>query len=220
VQIPHFSEANHPIVKSLFHHSDGELLTLSQRHPEQGKYFTAIFCRYSPIVFTLIRHSARSPVQADYLFAMTWRHIFYELGGLDLHYETTLGSNSFQNWLINQTAFCINQADLPPVEEIHYDLKAAPPPLWCYLEQALEQLQPVMRLMVVMAQTFHWSETRIAAYLQAEGEAISPAQVRQELTHAYQILEDALPEDIRQIYLGGEATYSQKMMGSLEAQLF
>jgi hypothetical protein len=159
-------------------------------------------------------------VQADYLFAMTWRHIFYELGGLDLHYETTLGSNSFQNWLINQTAFCINQADLPPVEEIHYDLKAAPPPLWCYLEQALEQLQPVMRLMVVMAQTFHWSETRIAAYLQAEGEAISPAQVRQELTHAYQILEDALPEDIRQIYLGGEATYSQKMMGSLEAQLF
>jgi hypothetical protein len=206
VQIPHFSESNHPIVKSLFHHSDQELLTLFQRHPEQGKYFTTIFCRYSPIVYTLIRHSARSPVQAEYLFALTWRHIFYELGGLDLRSDSTPGTSSFQNWLINMTAFCINQADLPPVEEIHYNLQVAPPPLWCYLEQALEQLQPVMRLMVIMSQTFHWSETRIAAYLQAEGETLSPAQVRTQLQKGYQVLEAALPEDIRQIYLSGEAT--------------
>lgn len=220
MQIPHFSESNHPIVKSLFHHSDRELLTLFQRHPEQGKYFTALFCRYSPIVYTLIRHSARSPVQAEYLFALTWRHIFYELGGLDLRHEAASSSNSFQNWLINQTAFCINQADLPPVEEIHYDLKTAPPPLWCYLEQALEQLQPAMRLMVIMAQTFNWSETRIAAYLQAEGEPLSPAQVKLELEKGYQVLERALPEDIRLIYLGEDATQLQNRMGSLEAQPF
>ena len=210
MQIPHFSESNHPIVKSLFHHSDQELLTLFQRHPEQGKYFTAIFCRYSPIVFTLIRHSARSPVQADYLFALTWRHIFYELRGLDLRQqEATLGSNSFQSWLINQTAICINQADLPPVESIHYDIQAAPPPLWCYLEQALEQLPPVIRLMVVMAQTFHWSETRIAAYLQAEGEVLSPAQAKTMLHQGYQLLEEGLPEDIREIYLS-QATYTER----------
>ena len=210
MQIPHFSEANHPIVKSLFHHSDQELLTLFQRHPEQGKYFTAIFCRYSPIVYTLIRHSARSPVQAEYLFALTWRHIFYELGGLDLRYESAAGTSSLQNWLINMTAFCINQAELPPVEEIHYNLEAAPPPLWCYMEQSLEQLQPMMRLMTIMAQTFHWSETRIAAYLQAEGEVISPAQVRLELEKGYQALESALPDDIRQIYLGEAAMPSQE----------
>ncbi|HEY9726869.1 MAG TPA: sigma-70 family RNA polymerase sigma factor [Chroococcales cyanobacterium] len=208
MQIPHFSEANHPIVKSLFHQSDRELLTLFQRHPEQGKYFTAIFCRYSPIVYTLIRHSARSPVQADYLFALTWRHIYHEMRGLNLNYDTTPGSASFQNWLINQTAICINQAELPPVESIHYDLQSAPPPLWCYLEQALEQLPPVIRLMVVMAQTFNWSETRIAAYLQAEGEVISPAQVRIQLQQGYHLLENALPEDIRAIYLGEEGKLS------------
>jgi hypothetical protein len=209
VQIPHFSESNHPIVKSLFHHSDQELLTLFQRHSEHGKYFTAIFCRYSPIVFTLIRHSARSPVQADYLFALTWRHIFYELGGLDLRDDNTPGANSFQNWLINMTAVCINQADLPPVESIHYNLQAAPPPFWCYLEQAMEKLPAVVRLMVVMAQTFHWSETRIAAYLQAEGEVISPAQVRIQLSQGYKLLEEALPDDIREIYLGGEAAHPE-----------
>ncbi len=209
MQIPHFSESNHPLVKSLFHHSDRELLTLFQRHPEQGKYLTAIFCRYSPIVYTLIRHSARSPVQADYLFALTWRHIYYELGGLDLRNTLAPEANSFQNWLINVTAVCINQADLPPVESIHYSLQAAPPPLWCYLEQALEQLPPALRLMVVMAQTFHWSETRIAAYLQAEGEAIAPAQVRVQLQEGYQLLETTLPEDIREIYLGEESARTQ-----------
>ena len=201
MQIPHFPESNHPIVKSLFHHSDQELLTLFQRYPEQGKFFTAIFCRYSPIVYTLIRHSARSPVQADYLFALTWRHLHYELGGLDLRDDAITGASSFQNWLINMTAVCINEAELPTVETIHYSLQAAPPPLWCYLEQALEQMPPGLRLIVLMAQTFHWSETRIAAYLQAEGEVISPAEVRTQLLQGYQLLEAALPEDIRTIYM-------------------
>ncbi|WP_375479998.1 sigma-70 family RNA polymerase sigma factor [uncultured Nostoc sp.] len=203
MQIPHFPEANHPLVKSLFHHSDHELLTLFQRYPDAGKYFTVIFCRYSPIVYTLIRHSARSPVQADYLFALTWRHIYYELGGLKLtDSESDEEALTMQNWLINMTAFCINEIKLPPTEAIHYSLQATSPPLWCYVEQALDQLPPVLRLIVLMAQTFHWSETRIAAYLQAEGEAIAPNEVANFLQEGYRMLEDKLPIDIRTIYFG------------------
>ncbi|PAX55907.1 RNA polymerase subunit sigma-70 [Brunnivagina elsteri] len=201
MQIPHFSEANHPLVKSLFHHSDLELINLFQLNPDAGKYFTTIFCRYSPIVYTLIRHSARSPVQADYLFALTWKHIYHELAGLDL----TLPGNenlTLQNWLINMTAYCINEIELPPTEAIHYSLKATSPPLWCYVEQSLEQLPPMLRLMVLMAQTFHWSETRIAAYLQAEGEGIAPHEVANFLQEGYRMLEEKLPIDIRAIYLG------------------
>jgi hypothetical protein len=205
VQIPHFSEANHPIVKALFHHSDQELVKLFQRHPDNGRYFTAIFCRYSPIVYTLIRHSARSPVQAEYLFALTWRHIYYELNALNLDTFQTAGSGlTLQNWLINLTAYCINEIELPPTEAIHYSLKNSSPPLWCYVEQALEQLTPVTRLMILMAQTFHWSETRIAAYLQAEGENIPPSEVANLLQDGYRMLEDKLPTDIRAIYLGEE----------------
>ncbi|MEH1912355.1 sigma-70 family RNA polymerase sigma factor [Nostoc sp.] len=209
MQIPHFPEANHPLVKSLFHHSDDELLTLFQRYPDAGKYFTVIFCRYSPIVYTLIRHSARSPVQADYLFALTWRHIYYELGGLHLT-DSQSGEQALtmQNWLINMTAFCINEIKLPPTEAIHYSLQATSPPLWCYVEQALDQLPPVLRLMVLMAQTFHWSETRIAAYLQAEGEAIAPTEVANSLQEGYRMLEDKLPTDIRAIYFGEDLSQS------------
>jgi hypothetical protein len=210
VLVPNFPECSHPLVKSLFHYSDQELLTLFQRHPDAGQYFAAIFCRYSPIVYTLIRHSARSPVQADYLFAITWKHIYHELGGLDLHAATSPGAASrsglsLQSWLINVTAVCINGADLPAVESIHYSLKDASPPLWCYVEQALDQLPPVQRLMIVMAQTFHWSETRIAAYLQAEGESISAGEVKTQLQDGYQKLEAALPADIRAIYLEGKS---------------
>ncbi|QYX33269.1 sigma-70 family RNA polymerase sigma factor [Sphaerospermopsis torques-reginae] len=202
MQIPSFPEANHPLVKSLFDHSDQELLTLLRRYPDHGKYFTAIFCRYSPIVYTLIQHSARSPVQADYLFALTWRHIYYELGGLYLtNPETGEEVLTLQNWLINMTAFCINEMKLPPTEAIHYSLKDTSPPLWCYIEQALDQVPPLLRLIVLMAQTFHWSETRISAYLQAEGEKISPQQVANLLQEGYRMLEDKLPADIRTIYL-------------------
>ncbi|MBD2409309.1 MAG: sigma-70 family RNA polymerase sigma factor [Desmonostoc geniculatum HA4340-LM1] len=203
MQIPSFPEANHPLVKSLFHHSDDELLTLFQQYPDAGKYFTVIFCRYSPIVYTLIRHSARSPVQADYLFALTWRHIYYELGGLNLtRGESSEETLTMQNWLINMTAFCINELKLPPTEAIHYSLEATSPPLWCYIEQALDQLPPILRLIVLMSQTFHWSDTRIAAYLQAEGEAIAPHEVANFLQEGYRMLEDKLPTDIRAIYLG------------------
>ncbi|WP_236141264.1 sigma-70 region 4 domain-containing protein [Nostoc sp. CMAA1605] len=202
MQIPQFPETNHPLVKSLFHHSDQELLDLFQHHPDDGKYFTVIFCRYSPIVYTLIQHSARSPVQAEYLFALTWRHIYYELGGLDLNNPLPGQEGmTLQNWLINITAVCINEIQLPPTEAIHYSLQTTSPPFWCYVEQALDQLPPILRLIVLMAQTFHWSETRIAAYLQAEGEKITPAEVANFLQEGYRMLEDKLPADIRAIYL-------------------
>ncbi|NJO43093.1 MAG: sigma-70 family RNA polymerase sigma factor [Cyanobacteria bacterium CRU_2_1] len=202
MQIPSFPECRHPLVSALNHYNDQDLLTLFQRHPDTGKYFVALFGRYSPIVYSLIRHSVRSPAQADYLFAVTWRHIYFELGGLNLHEHSTPDKPfTLQSWLINITAVCINCVALPPVEEIQYSLQNASPPLWCYLEQALDRLSPVQRLMILMAQTFHWSETRIAAYLQAEGEVVTPRGVKRQLDEAYQALEVALPEDIAEIYL-------------------
>lgn len=202
VQLPQFPEFRHPLIAPLAQHSDEELLALFKQHSDQGRYFTALLCRYAPIVYTLIWHSTRSAVQADYLFALVWRHIFYELGGLELPQGSATEAPAFtlQNWLINITVQSINHVALPPVEEIQYSIRAAPPPLWCYVEQALEQLPPRQRLMTIMAQTYHWSETRIAAYLQAEGETISTSDVKSGLLEAYRALEMALPPDLRTIY--------------------
>lgn len=62
-----------------------------------------------------------------------------------------------------------------------------------------------LRLILLLSQTFQWSHTRIAAYLHAEGENISASDVKQLLVKAYHALEDALPEDIRDIYLAQTA---------------
>ncbi|MFB2646971.1 sigma-70 family RNA polymerase sigma factor [Raphidiopsis sp. BLCC-F218] len=202
MQIPSFPETNHPLVRSLFEQTDQELLNLFQRYPDSGRYFTAIFARYHPIVYTLVQHSAKSPVQADYLFALTWQQIYYEMRELSLEQPINEQEGlSLQNWLINMTAFCINRISVPPAEAIHYSLKETSPPLWCYLQQALDKLPPILRVVLLMARTFHWSETRIAAYLQAEGENISIVQVSDLLQQSYQILEEKLDPDIRVIYL-------------------
>ncbi len=215
MQIPPFPECDHELVKALIHHSDYELVVGLQRSPADGKYFTALFCRYSSVVYSLIRHSAKSPVQADYLFALTWRHLLSELGAIDLSpYEqksdpasdNTAADFSLQSWLINLTAAHINQVEMPSVESIHYVLKDAPPPLWCYTERSLDRLSPRHRLMIVMAQTFGWSDTRISAYLQAEGENLSALEVHAELQVAYRSLERLIPADMRTIYLGHPLT--------------
>ncbi|MGB3201543.1 MAG: sigma-70 family RNA polymerase sigma factor [Nodosilinea sp.] len=217
--IPNFPECDHRLVQGLHHLSDRELVQLFQRHGDAGRYFTAIFCRYSPMVYSLIRHSARSPVQAEYLFALTWRHILHELGGVECP-EAVAGEGpgafTLQNWLINITALCINQAVVPEVESIHYSLEQATPPFWCYVEQALDRLPPVERLVAVMALTFRWSENRIAAYLQAEGETLTAAAVRHKLGQAFQHLEAALPEDIRQIYLDGGSLRPEPLPDDLD----
>ena len=69
----------------------------------------------------------------------------------------------------------------------------------------------------MMSQTFHWSETRIAAYLQAEGDQISPTQVKVHLKEGCRSLEKLLPEDIRTIYLGGHSSHQQESADKVEA---
>lgn len=207
MELPTFPECNHPVVRSLAHRSDRTLLHLFQNCREKGQYFIAIFCRYSHLVYALVRQFARSPVQVDYLFAKIWRQIYQELADLKLEESTDSAKDrSLQSWILSKTAVSINQTELPPIETINYALGAAPPPLWCYLKEALEQLPATSRLIVTLAQTFHWNETRIAAYLEAEGEAVSPAEVLVQLQEGYQLLETSLPQDIREIYLSTTAS--------------
>ncbi|MEE3715971.1 sigma-70 family RNA polymerase sigma factor [Tumidithrix elongata RA019] len=199
MQLPPLPEINHPKVQALFQKSDQELVTLFQRHPDAGQYFAAVFCRYGQVLYTLMSTATRSPVQSDYLFVKTWEYIYHEMRSLDLRAVTP--KISLQSWLINIAAMMINRVDLPLVEDIQYSLTETPPVLWCYLNQALNQLAGNLRLVLLLSQTFKWSPARIAAYLQAEGENVSANDTRQLLNEAYQALDEALPEDIREIYL-------------------
>lgn len=199
LSIPTLPEAHHEIVESLAHYSDRELVNLHQLHPDEGKYFTAFFCRYSPIVYSVVQHAATSPTQQEYLLAIAWRQIFQALGRVQLPPESA--DINWQNWTIDITGNTIDRTEVPFPEQIRYSLTAAPPPLWCYLERGLDRISPLSRLIVLMTQNFKWNEHRVSAYLQGEGETIPPESIPQYLATGYQQLEATLPQDIRDIYL-------------------
>lgn len=199
MKLPDFPEANHPLVLPLQNCSDQELVQGFQHHADEGKYFTALFCRFGAMSYSLLRNMARSPLQVDYLFARVWRNIFYELNHLVM--ETAGPSFSLQAWILNKVAACITDDHLPAIETIQYTLSAAPPPLWCYVQIALDQLPPLPRLILVLSQTFQWQDHRIVAVLQAEGQNITLNEISQYLQEAYQALQDSLPQDIQEIYL-------------------
>ncbi|MGF1603472.1 MAG: sigma-70 family RNA polymerase sigma factor [Thermosynechococcaceae cyanobacterium] len=200
MKLPEFSEANHPLVRDCLEQSDRNLVQGFQDHPDQGRYFVAIFCRYAMLTYALLRNKARIALQVDYLFAQMWRNIFFEIRHLQIDADEA-DDFSLQTWIISKSALCINQDELPAIETIQYALAAASPPFWCYLHLALDELPPLSRLLLVLSQLFRWPESRIAAMLQAEGEDLEIEQIQPKLRYAYRHLQDALPEDIRAIYL-------------------
>jgi hypothetical protein len=204
MSVPEFLEAQHPLVQALSSDSDRTLVCQFQQNPTQGKYFTAIFCRYSGLTYVLIRNMARAALQSDYLFAKVWRNIFFELTYLDVGESDGVITDDFslQTWIFNKAALCVNQEEAPSIESVQYVLSVAPPPLWCYLQTALDQIPALHRLALVLCQTFHWSESRILGFLEAEGQSISPETLAQTLAEAYQQFMASIPEDIQVIYFG------------------
>jgi hypothetical protein len=202
MSVPEFLEAQHPLVQALGNDSDRTLVRQFQQNPKDGKYFTAIFCRYSGLTYVLIRNMARAALQSDYLFARVWRNIFFELSYLDVGETDGAIADDFslQTWIFNKAALCVNQEEAPSIESVQYALKVAPPPLWCYLQTALDQLPTLHRLVMVLSQTFHWSESRILGFLEAEGQAISPEILAQTQSEAYERFIAAIPADIQTIY--------------------
>ena len=202
MSVPEFLEAQHPLVQALGNDSDRTLVRQFQQNPKDGKYFTAIFCRYSGLTYVLIRNMARAALQSDYLFARVWRNIFFELSYLDVGDADGVISDDFslQTWIFNKAALCVNQEEAPSIESVQYALKVAPPPLWCYLQTALDQLPTLHRLVMVLSQTFHWSESRILGFLEAEGQPTSPETLAQTQSEAYQRFIAAIPADIQAIY--------------------
>ncbi|NCJ08313.1 sigma-70 family RNA polymerase sigma factor [Synechococcales cyanobacterium C] len=202
MQYPDFQESRHPLVQALQACTDEALVLGMQQSPQEGRYFVAIFCRYGTMAYILLRQTAPVSLQSDYLFARVWRNIFLELPYLQVTAtgETDASTFSLQSWILNKVAACINQEALPPIESISYSFEAASPPLWCYLQRALDELPGIYRLVLVLSQIFHWQAERIVAFLQAEGESVTLEELPSRLAQAYKLLIEALPGDLQTIY--------------------
>jgi hypothetical protein len=195
MQLPTFYECQHPLVQALQGQEDAKLLRQLQQEPEQGRAFVALFCRYALVVYALVSHAAPTGVQVDYLFATTWRYLYQQLRDL----VPPEGMTSLQTWLVDRTGDWLTRVEVPAPESIHYRLPAAPPPLWCYLEEALQKLAAPLRLVMLLKTIGRWSEEQIAQEL-----ALTPEQVAALIPIGQRELMTHLPADIWSIYLEGE----------------
>lgn len=204
LSIPTFPEAKHEIIEFLASCSDLELVNLHSAYPDQGRFFTALFCRYHGIVYTTVQHAFESVEQTNYLFAIVWRRIFQQLS--QVKYLNPVNVANWQSWIIDIAGSTISQVEVPHPANIRYSLSMVSPPLWCYLEQGLDRIPPLFRLIIVMSQNLNYTDEQICAYLIEEGQNIDVVAIPAHLAEGYQLLEATLPEDIRLIYLNSTVT--------------
>jgi hypothetical protein len=198
-----FPEAQHDLVKPLLTYQDEDLLILWQHNLENGKYLVAIFCRHSPLIYTLIEHSVSSEIKTNYIFNLVWREIFEQLPELELNPENIdiPELQSLSNWLIYISSLTIAEYESISEELIKDNLAGSYLPLKYYLEKTLDSLPPLHRLIMVMSEKFDWTPEQIMNYLEKQGETISDADLQAYLQESYQIIQALLPKDICSIYL-------------------
>ena len=221
MKIPQFPECRHSLIEAIADCSDRDLLMQFQQDPLAGRYFVALFCRYGPLVYSLVQHAAANSEEAGYRFAQVWKQIYADLPQLDLDVEDDQQADhttgiaelatppiTLQNWIVNSATRYLNSftesedgAEQSPAQAGRYALAYAPPPLWCYLDQAIAQLPPLHRLVVILHRTFGWPLEEVADYLNAKGADIAPDAVAALLEEGFYQLDTELPQDIREIYL-------------------
>ncbi len=197
VQIPHFLEADHALIRSLKSYSDTELIQGCCRETDQAKFFTAFFCRYSAVTYSIFQHVSGSKIQVDYTFAQAWQHIFDRLQQLD---DQRINTIVWQNWIVDIAGNFLDNFQPPPIEKIHYQLDTVSPPLLCYVQRSLNLMQPLLRLLFMMNNHWHWPVARMASHLRAVGEQLEDSDFPLYLAESNQAFVKTLPIDLQQIY--------------------
>lgn len=217
--LPVISERHHPLVHPLMDWSDRDLVQAFQSKRDRGCYFIALFSRYGPLVYSVLQHHGRSPVQVEYLYAKTWQEIFGKLYEVEFDLdEIRVGEETapcLRTWIVNRTADTVHDK-LPGIEHITYVLSDAPPPFWCYIETSLDYLPALTRLILVATQTFHWTPERTQAYLEIQGERLTLEEIHHHIQQGFELLTDCLPADVRSIYLGFPLPSSESLFSGLE----
>jgi hypothetical protein len=197
VTIPSFAEAHHELVQSVQHYSDAELVRSHRQESLQAKFFVALFCRYSSITYSIIQHVAGEQIQVDYLFALAWQRIFDRLDQLE---DKEIDKIQWQNWIVSTAGELVSTEKLPAIDRITYRLPEVSPPLRCFVERSLGLMQPLLRLVLMMSERWHWSTAKIHSQLNAEGEDISQMDVPLYISESQKAFTKTLPIDLLDIY--------------------
>jgi hypothetical protein len=183
------------MVRGLASYSDYQLLELFQANPLSARYFVGLFCRYSPLVETLLPEFKSSKTQIlwqQYL----WQHLHGWFLQVRLQPNEGLSLS-----LQEEIRHCLDEFSIPDEQSLSEGEAILSPVLNCYLMLGLTSLAPPLRFILVLHDRFHWSVPQISAQLEREGYASSVEEVQAKIEEARQLLFQAIPVDIRALYL-------------------
>ncbi|NJK64891.1 MAG: hypothetical protein HC921_21285 [Synechococcaceae cyanobacterium SM2_3_1] len=197
-------ECRSSLVRGLSIYSDHELVTHLQNHPEQGRYFIALFCRFERQLDAQLRTYPLQLTESQRHWI--WQQLFLELSQLRLSHPEGL---TLPTWFAQQVDRLMSVVEVAPKEQSDQEsfsereqaLAEISPVLGCYIQQALAKLPPDQRFVLVLHDTFRWSEHQILTQLRQEGFPLSSAATLNLIQEARQTLFRELPGDIRALYL-------------------
>lgn len=194
-------ECQSSMVRGLEAYSDLELLQSLRSDPKAARYWVSLFCRYHPGVEAVLHQQVSSELIG------LWRHrIWQSLYQQLLKVDPQPWAEAPQQWFDHQVRDLLQQAAATspmtfPQGTATPDLEEISPILTCYLHLGLEELPADLRFVLVLSDRFRWSAAQISAQLQSEGYSLSPRDTQQLTETARQQLFQALPADVRALYL-------------------
>jgi hypothetical protein len=179
------------------------LVTHLQNHPDQGRYFIALFCRFERQVEAQLQILV--PQRTESQRRWIWQQLFLGLSQLR---PSDSDSLSLSSWLTQQLENLTNAGEAfshepshPGASEREGAQADISPVLLCYVQQALAKLPPDKRFVLVLHDTFRWSEHQILTQLRQEGISLTAEAMLELIQEARQRLFRELPGDIRALYL-------------------
>lgn len=189
-----WSECQSSMVRGLASYSDHKLLELFQSNPLSARYFVGLFCRYAPLVDSLLPEVASAQTRIlwqQYL----WQHLH------TWFLQVRLKAGDLSLRVQEEICQCLDGSDFPDEQSLAGCETTLSPVLSCYLCLGLASLTPPLRFILVLHDRFHWSVPQIVAQLEREGYASSIEEIQNKVEEARQLLFQTIPVDIRALYL-------------------
>ncbi|WP_287128710.1 SPOR domain-containing protein [Candidatus Cyanaurora vandensis] len=166
--------------------TDEELVELARTHPEEGRYLLCLYCRYQSLVESLVASSQQAPVMA----ATVWVQVRSKLTTLNIQ------ERKFLSWLTVLSADTLTQV-LRGNQKLLTSASTANPVTLAYVDQALQQLSPPERFMVIFHDVYQWPLAQIRSWLTEQQWTVPASQLTLYLQQAHQRLLANLPPDLK-----------------------
>jgi hypothetical protein len=192
-----FPELNHELIKPLQDIDDIHLWKLWQKNSSQARYLIILFYRYVNLTKYFDNGLNKIEIKKDN-FEGLWFFIIKQLLKYQILEEVDLREvilDLIQQFLTDEKFITSKvYGDVSDFQLRYFPFKY-------YLQQSLEKLSPIERVILVIKDKFDWEEEKILQYLQQHENNITLAEIKAYYTKAHSQLLNYLPTDIISIYL-------------------